>query len=75
MNQIESSANRLTGNLDGMLRFFGAFSLFGLSIRTDCSDEIPSQKDECVTFPRECDCGGYNEAFFAQHWANYDPIR
>ena len=75
MNQIESSANRLNGNFDGMFRFFGAFSLFGLSIRPECRDEVPMQKDECVTFSHECDCGGYNEAFIAQHWANYDPIR
>ena len=75
MTRTESSNDSRTAHADGVSRFLGAFSLFGLSVRPHRCDKILSAKGESDPFEADCDCGGYNEAFMAQHWANFDPIR
>ena len=75
MTRIESSNDSRTGQASGVLRFLGEFSLFGLSVHPHRCDKLLSAKGECDPFETDCDCGGYNEAFMVQHWANFDPIR
>ena len=68
MNQIHYPTGNATYPFEGLLRFFGAFRWFGLSVR-------PESREEKLSPTPRCDCGGYNEAFMMQHWANYDPGR
>ena len=75
MNQPESRFERNNEHQTGVFHFISAFSLFGLSVGPNRCRRVPGECLEHNSAEFECDCGGYNEAFIAQHWANYDPIR
>ena len=75
MSQIHYPTGNATYPFEGLLRFCGAFRLFGLSAHPERGDEAGTESAEHLSPTPRYDCGGYNEAFIAQHWANYDPTR
>ena len=75
MQQIEHPAQNSAFHFEGLLRFFGVFRMFGLSVHPEHREAVESAFDEQLRPTPRCECGGYNEAFIVQHWANYDPIR
>jgi hypothetical protein len=62
-----------TPGFSRIIEFFGKFSFFGLTHRSDrCAGIIHNNSVEESS--REIlDCGGYNEAFIVQYWASYSP--
>ena len=75
MNQTDYPASNASFHVEGLLRFFGAFRWFGLCVHSQRGKKSETASDEHRSPTPQCDCGGYNEAFVMQHWANYDPIR
>ena len=75
MSQIDYPTGNTTDHFEWLLKFCAAFQLFGLSVHTERGEEAETPVEEHLSPTSKCDCGGYNEAFIMQHWANYDPIR
>jgi hypothetical protein len=54
------------------MEFFGKFSLFGLTIGSNRSNDATDGSSVAEPIQERYDCGGFNEAFIMQHWASYN---
>lgn len=67
--------NHASGIHEGLSRILAVFRLYGPGARNDSRQDAESTVESAVKPSNRCECGGYNEAFVMQHWANYDPLR